>query len=154
MGPIIGVPILSVNRNSYLNRADNIGMSIGTRIRDARKQANLTQGQLAARVGVKQSTISELETGESAGTTLIASFAKELGVPALWLETGKGEPYPQHAQKPPEARREARMVLAYEDEEELLDLYRRSDPRGKFEILARARREGRSPPAAAGSHQG
>lgn len=151
MGSIIGVPILSVNRNSYLNRADNIGMSIGTRIRDARKQANLTQGQLAARIGIKQSTISELETGESTGTTLIASFAKELGVSALWLETGKGDPYPQHSQVA--ARREARMVLAYEDEEELLDLYRRSDERGKSEILARARREGRLPTAATGSHQ-
>lgn len=37
-----------------------------------------------------QATLSELETGESAGTTLIASLASALGVNPLWLETGKG----------------------------------------------------------------
>ena len=67
-------------------------MSIGSRIREARKNAKLSQNELALKVGVKQSTISELETGESAGTTVLASFASALGVNALWLETGKGSP--------------------------------------------------------------
>ena len=66
-------------------------MSIGTRIKEARKDAKLSQQKLADKVGIKQSTISELETGESAGTTMLATFASILGVNALWLETGKGD---------------------------------------------------------------
>lgn len=41
---------------------------------------------------MSQPTLSELETGESAGTTIVASIASALGVNALWLETGKGSP--------------------------------------------------------------
>ena len=66
-------------------------MSIGTRIKEARRDKKLTQKQLADKVGVKQPTLSELENGDSAGTTMVASFAAALGVNALWLETGKGE---------------------------------------------------------------
>jgi phage repressor protein C with HTH and peptisase S24 domain len=51
----------------------------------------MTQRELAAKVGIKQPTLSELETGESAGTTNLASIAAALGVSALWLETGKGD---------------------------------------------------------------
>lgn len=70
--------------------ADNIGMSIGSRIREARQAAKLTQKALAQKVGMAQASLSELETGESAGTTLVASLAAALGVNPLWLETGKG----------------------------------------------------------------
>lgn len=114
-------------------------MSIGTRIRDARKRAKLTQKQLADRVGMQQATLSQLETGESTGTTMIASFAAALGVSALWLETGKGlssQPAMTGA-----GEQKARMILAYSDEEDLLDLFRRSDDRGKLEILKFAARE-------------
>lgn len=87
---IIGTPIFEVNRNSDWLMLDNIGMSIGSRIKEARKHAKLSQKALAQKVGMSQSSLSELETGESSGTTLIASFAAALGVNALWLETGKG----------------------------------------------------------------
>lgn len=116
-------------------------MSIGSRIREARKQAKLTQGQLASRVGIKQATVSELETGESAGTTLLATFASVLGVNALWLETGKGlQRQPADAAQTA-SQRQAHMILAFEDESGLLDLYRRSDERGRFEIIKFATRE-------------
>lgn len=120
---------------------DNIGMSIGARIREARKHAKLTQGQLASRVGVTQATISELETGESAGTTLLATFASVLGVNALWLETGKGPARPSDDVNQPVSPRLARMILAFEDETGLLDLFRRADERGRFEIIKFAARE-------------
>lgn len=90
MNTSIGTPILFVNRYSDLMPHDNIGMSIGSRIREARRAAKLTQKALAERVGMKQASLSELETGESQGTTMIASFAAALGVSALWLETGRG----------------------------------------------------------------
>jgi phage repressor protein C with HTH and peptisase S24 domain len=100
MENIIGVPILHVNRNSDLVPTDNIGMSIGTRIREARRAAKLTQKALAQKVGMAQASLSELETGESAGTTLVASLAAALGVNPLWLETGKGSMVPVQAPSP------------------------------------------------------
>ena len=90
MSDSIGTPISEVNRYSDSLRADNIGMSIGSRIKEARRAKKLTQKELAAKVGMAQASLSELETGESQGTTMIASFAAALGVNALWLETGKG----------------------------------------------------------------
>jgi phage repressor protein C with HTH and peptisase S24 domain len=87
----IGTPILFVNRDTDLMRTDNIGMSIGSRIKEARLGAKLTQKELARRVGMAQASLSELETGESQSTTLVASLAAALGVSALWLETGKGQ---------------------------------------------------------------
>jgi len=55
----------------------------------------MTQKELAKKVGLAQASLSELETGESQGTTMIASFAAALGVSALWLETGKGAAAPE-----------------------------------------------------------
>jgi transcriptional regulator with XRE-family HTH domain len=91
MKPIIGVPMFLVNRNSDLNIGENILMKIGQRIREARKAAGMTQDQLATKVGMKQNSISELEKGDSAGTTNVAKFAQALRVNALWLETGMGD---------------------------------------------------------------
>lgn len=90
MNQSIGTPILSVNRDTDLMPEDNIGMSIGSRIKEARRAVKLTQKELAKKVGMAQASLSELETGESQSTTMIASFAAVLGVSALWLETGKG----------------------------------------------------------------
>lgn len=91
MTTIIGVPMFCVNRNSDVYIGENKKMSIGQRIRDARKAAAMTQGQLAAKVGMRQNSISELENGDSAGTTNLAKFAQALRVNALWLETGVGD---------------------------------------------------------------
>lgn len=91
----IGSPILFVNRDTDLMPPDNIGMSIGSRIKEARLAAKLTQKALAQKVGMAQASLSELETGESQSTTLIASLAAALGVNALWLETGKGTMTPE-----------------------------------------------------------
>jgi transcriptional regulator with XRE-family HTH domain len=90
MEPIIGTPVLGVNRYSGTECCDNIEMSIGTRLKEARKAAGLTQVDLAERSGMKQSTISDLEIGKSRGTTNLALLASIVGVNALWLETGKG----------------------------------------------------------------
>lgn len=125
--------------NTNWDHPYNIGMSIGERIRDARKRAKLTQKQLAVKIGISQGALSELETGASEGTTYVASFASALGVNALWLETGKGLPTPGAGEGKRE--RTARMILAYDDEAALLDLFRRTDDRGRFEIVKLASRE-------------
>lgn len=62
------------------------------RLRHARKARSLTQVKLASISGVKQSSISDLERGESKsfrGSTLV-SLAKALQVSPEWLANGKG----------------------------------------------------------------
>jgi phage repressor protein C with HTH and peptisase S24 domain len=86
----MGTPVFKVNRFSGFVPRDNTGMSIGNRVKQARKALGLTQTELAKRSSLKQSSISDLEVGKSQGTTYLASLAATLGVSALWLETGKG----------------------------------------------------------------
>ena len=94
-----------------------------------RKEKKMTQQELCTKVGMRQSTLSELERGDSASTTLIASFAHALGVTALWLETGKGPKYPTL----PAGMGELDAVI------ELMDLYYRSSSSGRALILDAAR---------------
>lgn len=107
----IGVPILHVNRNSdcYLNQ--NIGMTIGERIKAARKAIPMTQGELAAKVGVKQPTLSELERGDSASSAHLPAIAAALGLNALWLQTGKGPKHPVSSITP----KEMLLITAYRE---------------------------------------
>lgn len=73
-------------------------MSIGTRLKEARAAAKLTQAELAVKSGLKQSTISDLEKGKSQSSRSAALLASILGVSPLWLETGRGsrDPVPAH----------------------------------------------------------
>lgn len=64
--------------------------TLGKRLRHARKERGLTQDQLEAASGVKQSDISKLERGESNTTTGLVKLAKALGCSADWLDTGNG----------------------------------------------------------------
>jgi len=68
------------------------------RLKEARKEAKLTQKALGEKVGVPQSTIAALETGEHKTARNVAHLAAVLGVEALWLESGKG---PKHRQSTP-----------------------------------------------------
>jgi transcriptional regulator with XRE-family HTH domain len=65
---------------------------IGQRIRQKRKEINLTQDALAALIGMRQSYIAQLENGIINESTKVASIAHILGVNALWLERGSGKP--------------------------------------------------------------
>ena len=60
------------------------------RLREARSEAKLTQQALGLRVGVPQSTIGALETGEHKTARNIAEIAAVLSVETLWLSSGKG----------------------------------------------------------------
>lgn len=68
-------------------------MSIGKRIKEVREEKGISQKDLANFVGIKQPTLSALESGKAKSTSNIASFAKKLGVNAYWLETGRGSKY-------------------------------------------------------------
>ena len=74
----------------YGSAPDTPVMELKDRIKAARAHANLTQGQLATRVGMDQTSISNLERGKSQGTSYIAQIASACGVSALWLAEGTG----------------------------------------------------------------
>jgi SOS-response transcriptional repressor LexA len=67
--------------------------TFGNRLKQARKEAGLTQKSLAAKAGIKQPTVSELENDQYHGSAFAAQLAAALGVSALWLADEKG---PKH----------------------------------------------------------
>ncbi|WP_205191307.1 S24 family peptidase [Burkholderia sp. LMG 13014] len=66
-------------------------MSIGTRIREVRTELELSQPALAARAGVSQGTISQLENNPLQSSKYLPAIARALGVSVDWLSTGIGE---------------------------------------------------------------
>jgi phage repressor protein C with HTH and peptisase S24 domain len=67
--------------------------TFGERLREARRDAKLSQKTLGVKAGVSQTTISDIERGRNAGSTEAAALAAVLGVEALWFSVGKG---PKH----------------------------------------------------------
>ena len=66
--------------------------TIGTRLRLMRKQLNMTQEQLAQRLGVGKTALSMIETGKARLSTRNRNILiQDLNVNPSWLETGKGE---------------------------------------------------------------
>ena len=64
-------------------------MGIGERIKEARLRANISQAELARRVGRSQSAVAEWETGDSEPRrNIMTIIAEALHVNAMWLETG------------------------------------------------------------------
>jgi putative transcriptional regulator len=58
------------------------GIRLNNRLRVARAERNLSQGELAELVGVTRQTISSIETGQYCPSTLLAFIlAKRLGKP-------------------------------------------------------------------------
>lgn len=62
---------------------------LGERLRRARVAAGLSQQELAAKSGVRQETISNIERGRNKGSKFIARIARALGVEAYELDTGR-----------------------------------------------------------------
>jgi transcriptional regulator with XRE-family HTH domain len=69
--------------------------SLSSRLKWARRRARLTQEQIARASGMTQPAYSELESGKSKSTAMIASLASALAVSPLWLERGTGTPEPE-----------------------------------------------------------
>lgn len=61
---------------------------IGTRLKQARKNAGKSQKDVVDAVGITQSALSQLENGLVASSSHLPSIANYLGVDALWLQTG------------------------------------------------------------------
>jgi transcriptional regulator with XRE-family HTH domain len=69
-------------------------MTVGERLKQARKAAKYSGERLGAVIGVSKGQISNIENGTSdltRGNAIV--FADELGVRAEWLLTGKGDMY-------------------------------------------------------------
>ena len=97
---------------------------LGERLRHARKDRKLSQVSLAKAAGIKQPSLSELESGESksiSGDTLV-SIAAALRVRPEWIVTGKGP------------RDVAPQQALTEDEIDLLAKYRTATPRWRLSI--------------------
>lgn len=66
-------------------------MSLSDRLKQARKNANKTQGEVAEAVGIKQPTYQALESGKNAKSAFIPQIARFLNVDVHWLQDGVGE---------------------------------------------------------------
>lgn len=76
--------------NIFFPYASIMATEYGSRLKQARQYARLTQVQLAEKTGIAQSTISTAER-KGNGSTDTAVYAQTCGVNAVWLETGAGE---------------------------------------------------------------
>lgn len=65
-------------------------MNLSERIKAARKHAGLTQRELAERVGIAQTAISQLESGKTLRSTYLFAISEACGVSGSWLATGMG----------------------------------------------------------------
>lgn len=62
------------------------------RIKEVRLSAGLTQTAFGERVGVKQNTIAQIESGNRVPSEqLTLSICREYGINRHWLETGEGD---------------------------------------------------------------
>lgn len=71
-------------------------MNYSERLKAARKQAGLTQAELARQVGIDQTSISNLERGKSQASSHTVSIANTCGVSPVWLESGIGPMIEDH----------------------------------------------------------
>lgn len=73
-------------------RVDNPEMSeIKDRVRSLRLEKDMTQADLAAKCGVRQQNIAQLEAGQVQNPRFLVDLAAVLDVSPYWLQTGKGE---------------------------------------------------------------
>lgn len=98
IGNSIGNPMCLVNRQSDGLLFQNADMeqtppnlpTYGERLKYARKLARMTQGVLAKRAGMSQSSVSELENGQYPTSSFTAQLADALNVSAVWLAENRG----------------------------------------------------------------
>tara|TARA_R110001592_G_scaffold66684_1_gene204862 strand:+ start:260 stop:589 length:330 start_codon:yes stop_codon:yes gene_type:complete len=64
-------------------------MTIGIRLKEARKRAKLTQQALANLAGVTQARISSIEMNVQSTSSYVVELADALGVSPQWLKTGE-----------------------------------------------------------------
>ena len=69
-----------------MSDSDDIRLAVATRLRAAREQAGLSQGQVAKLMQMLRPTVSEIEAGRRrVAAEELASFARFYGVSVSWL---------------------------------------------------------------------
>lgn len=71
-------------------------MTLATRLKTAREDANLSQEALGKAVGIGRAAISKIEAGGTKKTSHIVKLAEVLCVSPLWLEFGEGDMAPSN----------------------------------------------------------
>lgn len=93
---------------------------INERIREVRKRRGLTLEKFGERVGLKKSSMSNVENGNIAVTDrLIMMTVKEFGVDEQWLRTGEGEMFPPKSEYDKLAELTTKMLRNKDDKERL-----------------------------------
>ena len=103
-------------------------LSIGQRIRWAIEERQLTQVEVANRVGLTQATVSNWVTDTSrkpSGPSLL-KLANALGISPDWIVTGAGDPFDV-------------STVWDKGERELLSLYRGMGPKERASLIRHAR---------------
>lgn len=78
-------------------------MELKDRLKQARKNAGLTQVELADRAGIKQASISEIERGLTRTSGHLIKLARICGVDPVWLSEGVGLPEGKSETQPEKA---------------------------------------------------
>jgi len=65
-------------------------MTVGDRIKEARKALKMERGELSRLSGVPYPTLAGLENGDQSSSTRLPMLADVLGVNPQWLATGRG----------------------------------------------------------------
>ena len=66
-------------------------MTLGERVKKARKALDLTQREFGARIAIKQNSVAQIEMGRNTSEQTIAAICKTFNVNETWLRTGVGE---------------------------------------------------------------
>lgn len=76
------------NADLPIRGAHGVGNTLAERVASARELSGLTQQELAAKIKVKQATISYLESGRSKRSGFLPDIARACGVDIGWLAFG------------------------------------------------------------------
>lgn len=92
-------------------------MTLGARVRQCRLALSWSQAELADRIGVKQQSIDQLESGKVSRPRYIVELAESLNVPMDWLRHGKGQ---VHLSRPTGGRPDTSPAWAFEPDIETI----------------------------------
>jgi len=84
--------VITSQRHSVTGIRSNGRVTIGDRVKEWREKRKMTVEHLAQRVGLRPSTIYDLERGDSKSTKKLHVIAAVLRVNVHYLEAGKGSP--------------------------------------------------------------
>lgn len=73
-------------------------LTLGERIKKARKELDLTQQGFADRIGMKRNSIAQVEMGRNTSDQTIVSICREFNINEEWLRSGKGEMFVQQSE--------------------------------------------------------